>query len=163
MGTVIEQQLLDRSLACIYWPSSLKMGGCLLQRQQFPVTQKTATALKDPLKDPLNDHNLTSSCPPSPHFRNRDPSLVTLVPSRTTCLGGPFREMALICKEFMRDGSLSAPLNKGMATAGRLQAGGGLRARVRPGSHQSNLLTLGQELWPNQEVPMHCSNPMEAT
>lgn len=54
-------------------------------------------------------HNPTSSCPPPPWYRNRDSSLVTLVPSRTTCLAGPFREMTLICNEFMRDGSLSAP------------------------------------------------------
>lgn len=39
--------LPDRSLACIYWPSSLEMAECLLQRQQLPGTQKTATALKD--------------------------------------------------------------------------------------------------------------------
>lgn len=55
-------------------------------------------------------HNPTGSCPPSSHYRNRDPSLVTLVPSSTTCLGGSFRAMTLICNELMRDGSLSAPL-----------------------------------------------------
>lgn len=87
-------------------------------------------------------HNPTSSCPPSPCYRNRDPSLVTLVPSRIPCLGEPFREMTLICNDFMRDGSLSAPLKQRDGHC--LQAGGGLRTRVKPVSHQSHLLALGQ-------------------
>lgn len=84
--------------------------------QQQPLDRHWRAASRHPENCSITEgstmrpiHNPTSSCPPSPPYRNRDPSLVTLVPSSTTCLGGCFREMTLISIEFMRDGSLSAP------------------------------------------------------
>lgn len=159
MGTVTEQQLLDRSLACIYWPSSLKMAGCLLQKQQFPVTQKTATVLKNPPQGPFTTPRAPALHLPGTGTGTPVWSLLSL-PEPPVLLGlsGKWPSSAMSSWEMAH---FLPPWSTEMATACRLQAGGGLRARVRSGGHQSHLLALGHELWPNQEVSMHCSNPME--